>query len=61
MKKTLLITVSISLAWASLAPAQARGPKALWIIEGADHLQGYAHDPRAYEKRLAKFFHAHLR
>ena len=39
----------------------SREPKALWLIEGAGHLEGYAVDPEAYRDRLARFFTSSLK
>ncbi|MCI0458812.1 MAG: alpha/beta hydrolase [Gemmataceae bacterium] len=36
-------------------------PKELWVVEGADHLGGFAADPSAYHARLAGFFRVGLR
>ena len=38
----------------------ATGPSELWLIDGADHLQGFSQNPVAYLKRLVRFFDARL-
>ena len=50
-----------------VAPEEARRlhagagtPKELWIVEGADHLGGFAQDPKAYQSRLESFFNSSL-
>ncbi|MDP3723682.1 MAG: alpha/beta hydrolase [Candidatus Omnitrophota bacterium] len=35
-------------------------PKELWVVDGADHLEGFALDPSAYRDRLSQFFHTNL-
>ncbi|MBI4004029.1 MAG: alpha/beta fold hydrolase, partial [Candidatus Omnitrophica bacterium] len=40
--------------------AAAAEPKELWVIEGAQHLEGYGLAPQAYRDRLVRFFQAHL-
>jgi fermentation-respiration switch protein FrsA (DUF1100 family) len=39
----------------------SREPKALWLIEGAGHLEGSAMDPEAYRDRLVRFFTSSLK
>lgn len=41
--------------------AAAGQPKALWLIEGAGHLEGYAANPSAYRDRLVQFFLSSLK
>jgi fermentation-respiration switch protein FrsA (DUF1100 family) len=41
--------------------AAAGEPKALWVIDGAQHLEGYSLNPQAYQDRLIQFFQAHLK
>ena len=38
----------------------ASGPSELWLIQGANHLEGYSKNPAAYLNRLVKFFDANL-
>ena len=38
----------------------ASEPKELWVIDGAQHLEGYGLDPQAYRDRLLRFFQTHL-
>ena len=38
--------------------AGARGPKELWVAEGAGHLEAFAIDPEVYLVRLVSFFQA---
>ena len=40
--------------------AKATGPKDLWVIEGAGHLEGFAANPPMYLTRLRKFFRTNL-
>ena len=40
--------------------AAASEPKELWVINGAQHLEGYGLAPQAYQDRLVRFFQAHL-
>jgi len=35
-------------------------PKALWVVEGAGHLEGFSMDPRAYLQCVAGFFLSYL-
>lgn len=39
----------------------AQAPKALWRVEGAGHVDLYAHDPSAYRDRVFTFLARHLR
>ncbi len=39
----------------------AAAPKALWLVEGAAHVDLYAYDSRAYEARVAAFLQQYLR
>ncbi len=39
---------------------RAEEPKALWIIEGAGHLESFGKDPQHYLARLSEFFTRHL-
>ena len=41
--------------------ADAGEPKELWVIDGAQHLEGYGIAPQAYLDRLIKFFQAYLK
>lgn len=41
--------------------AAASEPKELWVIEGAQHLEGYGLAPQAYRDRIVRFFQAHLK
>ena len=41
--------------------AKATGPKELWVIEEASHLEGFAADPAEYRTRLTKFFRVGLK
>ncbi|HJU47256.1 MAG TPA: alpha/beta fold hydrolase [Gaiellaceae bacterium] len=59
------ITVPLFLIWApnsggeNLNPryyAGARGPKAIWAIPEAEHIQGIAARPEEYERRVIRFF-----
>jgi len=34
----------------------ARGPKELWVVEGAGHAGAYGHSPAEYERRVIAFF-----
>ena len=34
----------------------ARGPKELWVVEGAQHASAYGQDPAEYERRVLAFF-----
>ena len=38
-----------------------RGPKELWLVEGARHDDLYDAAPEAYRRRVLAFFEAHLR
>lgn len=40
---------------------QASGPKDLWVIQGTEHLSGFAADPAAYLDRLTAFFTSALK
>ena len=40
---------------------RAGEPKALWVIEGAGHLEGFGLDPDAYRLRLVSFFQSSLK
>ena len=46
---------------ANAMAAKATGPKELWVIEGAGHLEGFSANPTAYCTRLGKFFRASLK
>jgi alpha-beta hydrolase superfamily lysophospholipase len=41
--------------------AAAAQPKALWIVEGAAHVNLHAYAPEEYERRIGAFLAAHLR
>ncbi len=41
--------------------AAAHGPKQLWIVEGAAHVDLFDHVGSDYERRIGKFLAAHLR
>ena len=41
--------------------AAASGPKDLWVVQGADHLEAFATYPAEYLSRLADFFQRGLR
>ena len=41
--------------------ANAAGPKELWVVEGAGHLESYGLNPQAYRLRLVQFFQASLK
>ena len=41
--------------------AAASGPKDLWIVDGAAHVDLHAFDSKAYEARVSVFFAKHLR
>ncbi len=41
--------------------ANATGPKALWVIEGAGHLEGFSLNPQVYLARLVDFFNSSLK
>jgi uncharacterized protein len=40
--------------------AAAAGPKELWAVEGAAHVDLFAHAPAAYEQRVGAFLATHL-
>lgn len=40
--------------------AAARGPKSLWIVEGAGHVDLHAFAPAEYERRIGAFLALHL-
>jgi len=35
-------------------------PKSLWVVDGAGHVDLYAHDPKEYEHRISEFFGKYL-
>ena len=41
--------------------AVASGPKSMWVIQGAGHLEAFALDPQVYLARLVNFFHSSMR
>lgn len=41
--------------------AAAKGPKALWLVPGAAHVDLYHFAPAAYEAKILGFFTTHLR
>jgi len=41
--------------------AAAAQPKALWVVEGAAHVNLHAYAPEEYERRIGAFLAAHLR
>ncbi|MBN1585956.1 MAG: hypothetical protein JW937_00830, partial [Candidatus Omnitrophica bacterium] len=38
----------------------ARGPRQLWLVPGAAHLEGFALYPQDYEQRVVEFFNRYL-
>jgi fermentation-respiration switch protein FrsA (DUF1100 family) len=40
--------------------ARAHGPKELWIIAGARHVDFHRHAQAGYERRVLEFLRAHL-
>jgi fermentation-respiration switch protein FrsA (DUF1100 family) len=48
------------LAGARKILATAAGPKELWVVEGAGHLESYGLNPQAYRLCLVQFFQASL-
>lgn len=41
--------------------AATRGPKELWVVEGAGHASSYQHAPRAYKRHLEKFLNKYVK
>ena len=39
---------------------RAAAPKALWAVEGAAHVDLFAHAPAAYQQRVGAFLATHL-